>query len=170
MTSDPPRIRPATPADLDAILAVAAASPEAPHWPPSSYEPYLSPRDPSTNPAPNPALLRTAWVAAGPSLGTPILGFACATLLADGQENRCELDTLAVLPAARRHGLGAALLSSVRAWAVEREARRLTLEVRASNAAAVRLYEHSGLRCEGRRPRYYADPEEDALILGIALP
>ncbi|HIK25213.1 MAG TPA: hypothetical protein IGP91_05330 [Thermosynechococcus sp. M46_R2017_013] len=39
------------------------------------------------------------------------------------------------------------------------------MEVRASNEPAQRLYQHFGFELVGRRPRYYQNPEEDALIL-----
>ena len=45
------------------------------------------------------------------------------------------------------------------------ESHSLTLEVRASNAPAQALYEKLGFREVGRRPRYYQNPKEDALIL-----
>ena len=43
--------------------------------------------------------------------------------------------------------------------------RRATLEVRESNVAARRLYERLGFTVTAKRPKYYAQPEEDALIL-----
>ena len=45
------------------------------------------------------------------------------------------------------------------------ESHSLTLEVRASNAPAQALYEKLGFREVGRRPKYYQNPREDALIL-----
>ena len=44
-------------------------------------------------------------------------------------------------------------------------ANRATLEVRASNEGALRLYERLGFHTAGRRPNYYSSPVEDALIL-----
>ena len=41
----------------------------------------------------------------------------------------------------------------------------LTLEVRASNTAAIALYRACGLGCIGRRPKYYRNPPEEALLL-----
>ena len=52
-------------------------------------------------------------------------------------------------------------------WAAQNGARHFSLEVRASNATAIALYQRFGFRPEGRRPRYYTHPEEDALLLGI---
>jgi [ribosomal protein S18]-alanine N-acetyltransferase len=154
-------VRPLGASDLEAVQSIAAASPEAPIWRRSDYALFLA----DTARA-NPNLLRAGLVAQTSSAAPPILGFACATLLRDGQENRAELDTLAVLPAARRHGIGAALVRAVLSWAAAEGAHHLSLEVRASNSGATALYTRLGFRPEGRRPRYYADPEEDALLLG----
>jgi ribosomal-protein-alanine N-acetyltransferase len=44
-------------------------------------------------------------------------------------------------------------------------ATKATLEVRASNQAALGLYDRLGFRVAAQRPRYYTRPEEDALIL-----
>jgi len=75
------------------------------------------------------------------------------------------INTLAVDPAARRRGMASALLRHVLADAAAAGATKATLEVRASNAAALGLYERLGFRVAGTRPRYYARPEEDALLL-----
>src|ERR1039458_10164181 len=149
------------PADLNEVLAIAAVSPEAPQWSRSAYNPYLALDA-------NPAVLRTALVAVDPGEPdrTAALAFACATLLPDGVQNLCQLDSMAVHPSHRRRGLGAALLREVLSWAAQNGAHHFSLEVRASNAPAIALYQRLGLRPEGRRPRYYAHPEEDALLLG----
>jgi len=152
-------IRPLHPSDLDQVLIIAAASPETPQWQPSAYLAYL--------PAiAQPPILRIALVAESTH---QTLAFAAATLLLDGQQNLCQLDSIAVHPSVRRQGLGAALTRSILHWAQENGARHFSLEVRASNAAAIALYHRLGLREEGRRPRYYADPQEDALLLGRAV-
>jgi ribosomal-protein-alanine N-acetyltransferase len=75
------------------------------------------------------------------------------------------INTLAVDPALRRRGLGSVLVRHVIADAQAGGADRATLEVRRSNTPALRLYEQLGFRVEGVRPKYYRDPEEDALIL-----
>jgi ribosomal-protein-alanine N-acetyltransferase len=150
-------LRPMVADDLGAALALAASCPEAPQWPASSYAAYL-------DPALHPPLLRAAFIAhSGPQLK----GFAAATLLLDGLENRCDLDTLAVHPTARRQGIGAALVQGVLAWASRHGAARLTLEVRAANASALRLYERLGFHRQGLRPRYYAHPQDDAVLLAL---
>jgi ribosomal-protein-alanine N-acetyltransferase len=75
------------------------------------------------------------------------------------------INTLAVAPAARRQGLATTLLRHVMADAAASGATRATLEVRASNAAALALYERLGFHVAATRPGYYVKPDEDALIL-----
>ena len=73
---------------------------------------------------------------------------------------------VAVDPAARRHGLATALLERLFEDTADDDARRgYTLEVRVSNAGAIRLYEHLGFRMRGVRRGYYTDNREDALIM-----
>jgi ribosomal-protein-alanine N-acetyltransferase len=77
------------------------------------------------------------------------------------------INTLAVAPDERRKGLATLLLRSVLAEALKEGARKATLEVRASNTAALALYERLGFRVTATRPRYYTNPDEDALILWL---
>ncbi len=155
--------------DLAEVAAIAQACPEAPRWKLEDYTTFV--RQEATGEPGGGASgpLRAGWVAVA-GAAQEILGFAAASLVLDGEENRCELESMAVRTDARRQGTGAALLRAVVAWAAEHGARHMGLEVRAGNAAAIRLYERLGLKAEGRRRGYYADPEEDALLLGIAVP
>jgi ribosomal-protein-alanine N-acetyltransferase len=75
------------------------------------------------------------------------------------------INTLAVAPAVRRRGLATALMRGVIAEAAAAGATKATLEVRASNSAAIGLYERLGFRIAATRPGYYVKPAEDALIL-----
>lgn len=75
------------------------------------------------------------------------------------------VNTIAVAPRRRRQGLGFLLTRHVLAEAARSGATRATLEVRRSNTPALRLYERLGFRVTAVRPRYYTNPEEDALIL-----
>lgn len=75
-----------------------------------------------------------------------------------------ELLNLAVDPALRRGGVGRSLLTAALAWLAGRGARETFLEVRASNVAAIGLYEGAGFRAVGRRPGYYQRPPEDAIV------
>lgn len=149
-------LRPMRAEDLPAAIAIAAASPEAPQWREADYGAYLKPEVGTR-------LQRLAIMIEAD--GRPV-GLAAATLLPDGMENRCELDTIAVDPGARRRGVGRALLEAAMSWAAARGARKMGLEVRASNIAAQMLYRSLGFAEEGRRAGYYRNPEEDALLLG----
>jgi [ribosomal protein S18]-alanine N-acetyltransferase len=73
------------------------------------------------------------------------------------------LMNIAVDPSERRRGIGSALLDQM----IERAGpdEEYTLEVRPSNSHAITLYERLGFRPAGRRPRYYRDNGEDALIM-----
>ena len=75
------------------------------------------------------------------------------------------INNLAVGPEWRRHGRGAALLDAVLSIARAGGALSATLEVRASNVAALALYRRFGFEVAARRRAYYANPVDDALIL-----
>jgi ribosomal-protein-alanine N-acetyltransferase len=79
-------------------------------------------------------------------------------------DNVWHIMNVAVDPDLRREGIGSALLQGLYD-AVEPIGARLTLEVRRSNLAAIRLYERDGFRAAGLRRRYYQDNGEDAVIM-----
>jgi ribosomal-protein-alanine N-acetyltransferase len=79
------------------------------------------------------------------------------------------INTLAVAPEQRRQGLARVLLRAVIAEAMTSGVTKATLEVRASNAAALALYSGLGFAVAARREHYYIRPEEDALILWCQL-
>ncbi len=72
---------------------------------------------------------------------------------------------LAVQPPERRKGVAARLLLRLIEDGSARGIRYLTLEVRRSNLAAIRLYEEFGFTAVGERRRYYLDDDEDAVIM-----
>jgi ribosomal-protein-alanine N-acetyltransferase len=72
---------------------------------------------------------------------------------------------VAVTPPRRRQGIAAALLERLFELTARDANRGYTLEVRVSNAAAIRLYERLGFRPRGVRRGYYTDNREDALIM-----
>jgi ribosomal-protein-alanine N-acetyltransferase len=74
---------------------------------------------------------------------------------------------LAVHPAHRREGIARRLLSEGLAQARALGAELAWLEVRPSNAPALSLYESFGFKEVGRRPHYYDDTQEDALLLTL---
>ena len=72
---------------------------------------------------------------------------------------------VAVAPPHRRHGIATTLLERLFELTAGRSRRGYTLEVRVSNAGAIRLYEELGFRPRGVRRGYYTDNREDALIM-----
>ena len=91
------------------------------------------------------------------------IGFAGFWLIVD----EAHISTIAVHPDWRRTGVGAELLVAVLDLADRLGAEMATLEVRVSNEAAVNLYRKFGFRIVGRRPRYYRDNDEDALLMTL---
>ena len=73
--------------------------------------------------------------------------------------------SVAVAPKHRRKGLARELFLTLENLLKEKKSHSLTLEVRASNEAAQALYAGLGYVQVGRRPNYYHNPKEDALIL-----
>jgi ribosomal-protein-alanine N-acetyltransferase len=91
-------------------------------------------------------------------------GMLIARLAAD----EAEILVLAVVPWARRHGIGTALLRGAIAETRSRGAAALYLEVSARNEAALRLYCRAGFVQVAVRRDYYS-PGDNALVLRLAL-
>ena len=90
-----------------------------------------------------------------------VAGFCAFWLVLD----EIHINNVAIRPEFRGRGIGTALLHHVLAEAKRLGATRATLEVRASNDAARRLYERLGFYVAATRRDYYTNPVEDALIL-----
>lgn len=75
------------------------------------------------------------------------------------------INNIAVLKESRRLGIGKALLKEVTEYAVLKGLSFISLEVRESNTPAKKLYSSFGFKEEGRRKKYYKNPDEDAIIL-----
>lgn len=76
------------------------------------------------------------------------------------------ITNVAVAPAFRRQGVADALVAAFCRFGKAKLA-FLTLEVRASNAAAIALYEKHGFSPVGRRKNYYDHPTEDAVLMTL---
>ena len=79
--------------------------------------------------------------------------------------NQAEVMSVAVEPEYRAQGIGTILFGELIKAVKARGATAITLEVRPSNTAAIKLYKSFGLRSVGRRKGYYLDNGEDALIM-----
>ncbi len=92
-----------------------------------------------------------------------VLGYAGLTAVAD----EGYIDNIAVDERYRRQGIARAMLEEFIRRGREGGLAFLTLEVRASNAPAIALYEKLGFELAGRRRRYYDEPVEDALLMTL---
>src|SRR6187397_2383341 len=135
------------PADVDAVMALEAASFTNP-WARDTFLWELANSDVTRA-----YVLRTD--------GGRIPAFCLCWVIFD----ELHINTLAVAPECRRQGLATALLRDTFKEAVSAGARKATLEVRESNTAALELYRRLGFQVAARRPGYYSKPDEDGLIL-----
>jgi ribosomal-protein-alanine N-acetyltransferase len=94
-----------------------------------------------------------------------VVAFSNYWLVAD----EVHLLNLATLPEARRAGHASRLLAHIIEVGRKGSCRFVTLEVRRSNAAASRLYRRFGFRAVGVRPNYYAEDQEDAIVMLLDL-
>jgi ribosomal-protein-alanine acetyltransferase len=143
------RSRPIEEADVERILAIQAACPEIAQWTASDYKRVARGE-------------MAGWVVDEEG---SVAGFIVARKIAD----EIEVLNFAVSPGLRQRGLGAKLLQDALEWAKTFAATHAILEVRASNAAALRFYEHHDFETVGKRSRYYNSPIEDALLLRAKL-
>ena len=80
-----------------------------------------------------------------------------------------EILNLAVAPDWRRRGIGQLLMQTALEGAASAGAGKVFLEVRESNAGARAFYSRLGFAESGRRPNYYREPSEDALLLSRSM-
>jgi len=132
-----PTIRPGSAADLRAIAAVQARSPEASQWDVAAYLDYD---------------LRVA------DYEEQVAGFLVSRA-PDNQE--CEILNLAVSPEFRRKGIARCLVKSL-ATVISGP---IFLEVRSSNQAAIKLYKSLGFKEISTRSGYYDSPAEPAIVM-----
>ena len=97
--------------------------------------------------------------------GQALYGFLSARVSAQ----ELHINNIGVHEAARRRGVGNALMQAAVAAAIGQGARAAILEVRAGNVAAQSLYRRYGFEVVGRRRQYYREPPEDALLMRALL-
>jgi len=83
--------------------------------------------------------------------------------------DEAHIATIATDPEFRRQGIGRELLVHALREAVQEGAVRAFLEVREGNDAAMAMYRRMGFVEDGRRPRYYKDNSEDAILMSVNL-
>ncbi len=141
-----------TPADVDAVMAIALSLPQAPQWPRSAYQTALNHESQPQ---------RIALVAL--DAANTIAGFVVASFIPPD----AELETIAVAAKFQRQGLARQLFRALCDELRLAPITDLVLEVRASNHPALAFYRALGFAQTGLRPRYYADPVEDAILMGL---
>ena len=137
-------------ADLEPILAIEQNSFQRP-WGRLSFEGELRNRS-----ACNFAVKSTEVETNG-----QVIGYAFWHLVTD----EVHVLKVAVTPAWRGQGVASRLLERCFTLSVEQGAKSAHLEVRPSNIAAIELYQKLGFELVGRRPKYYSDSKEDALLM-----
>lgn len=104
------------------------------------------------------------WVARPQKHAAPI-GFLVSWHVAD----ELHVLSVAVVDAARRRGIGRALMEAALDYSRSNAVRLVLLEVRRTNRAAIRLYRSLSFSAMGVRPKYYADTGEDAVEMALSL-
>ena len=136
--------------DIPTILKILAQAPEAAAWSAAAVEETLSC---------DARLFLVAGVAG------ELAGFAVARLITD----EAEILNFAVKKAYRRRGIGRLLIEALLNQLREQGATKVFLEVRQSNAAAIAFYGKVGFQNVGRRPAYYQQPDEAAVLMQAQL-
>ena len=149
------RIRCMGPRDVDRVIEIARSLEQAPHWQRSAY---LAALDPEAAP------LRIALVAQDMETGA-VQGFAVARLLSP----QAELESIAVAAEGQRRGVARRIFMAMAEELRMALVTDVQLEVRASNSPALAFYRTLGFAMTGRRPGYYADPLEDAILMELRL-
>ncbi|HYL10986.1 MAG TPA: ribosomal protein S18-alanine N-acetyltransferase [Candidatus Acidoferrales bacterium] len=129
--------------DAPPVFRLCSAIPELSPWPLSDFE---NVQDAGFE----------GWIA---ETETRIVGFVITRCASD----ELEILQLGTAPEFRRQGVASALLAAAFVAAASQGVRRAFLEVRASNAPAISLYQAAGFHLTGRRPNYYSAPAEDGL-------
>jgi [ribosomal protein S18]-alanine N-acetyltransferase len=131
---------------LDGVMAIESVSFGPHHWSADAFKNELS----------NPQARYYSLL-----LQDMVIGYCGYWVL--GEE--MHINTLAVAPSHRGQRWGEILVAMVLDQAMGHSIHWITLEVRASNALAINLYNRYGFQSQGLRPKYYIDNNEDAVIM-----
>ena len=147
-------IEPATPECLSEILRIEEACFSAP-WTRKMLEAELS-----GNPFAHFLVSRQEGTHSSSGV---IVGYLCYWIVFE----EIRLMNLAVIESMRHRGIAKSLVATALQTGISQSAHRAVLEVRASNHAAQRLYKKFGFSQTAVRPKYYANPEEDAVLMEL---
>jgi ribosomal-protein-alanine N-acetyltransferase len=154
-------IRPATLADIPAIVTLERQCVSAAHWTDNQYR-NLFEAEATRGSARcvTLAIEKKSTPASMPDFATSLLGF----LIARNVDREWELENIAVSSTARRQGIATMLMEELFRLAREARGESIFLEVRESNQLARALYEKLGFSQSGRRRGYYRSPHEDGIL------
>jgi [ribosomal protein S18]-alanine N-acetyltransferase len=140
------RIRAFRPEDIPEAVSITEESSQAASWSRESYEELCT---------------SEGFLAFVSERAGIVSGFVIGRQVAD----EGEILNVAVRRENRRKGEGQALLSAVLEQLQRRGVRRVYLEVRESNETGIAFYQEQGFAKTGRRPGYYREPEEAAVLM-----
>ncbi len=164
MTAD---LRRATLDDLDAIMDIETSTFASDAWSRGTMRAELGGRHGYYLVAERAEGAEAVEGAEGQHSDAALAGYA--GLLAPARSGQADIQTIAVAPDARRHGLGRALMVALLAEARRREVSEVFLEVRADNPSAEALYLSLGFEQIAVRPKYYQPDGVDAHIMKLVL-
>jgi len=157
MNFDPSKVKiaPLEESNLARVIQIAELLEEAPRWSPTNYATLISK---------SPSIRRIALVATDANTDE-VVGFVVACPIPPD----AELESIGVAEGFQRQGIGRRLMDALIRDLRQSRIERLLLEVRASNQSALAFYRSLGFVQTGLRPRYYADPVEDAVQMQLKL-
>ncbi|MFM7390413.1 MAG: ribosomal protein S18-alanine N-acetyltransferase [Vampirovibrionales bacterium] len=141
-------LRPILPEDAERLMPIESVSFGRFHWSPDAFRNELA------------NTMARYWLMEDPSTHIVWGYVGCWDILGEGH-----ITTVAVHPLARGKGWGDVLISHALAYLFQQQVQSITLEVRITNLSAQSLYYKYGFSQVGKRPRYYQDTQEDALLL-----
>ncbi len=136
-------------------MEMAACTDHAPLWSRQAYETALDP---------DAQLGRVALIAEDNRSGA-VAGFVVARITPP----EAELESIVTAVPHQRRGVARTLFSALQGHLRGHGASAVVLEVRVGNREAQGFYRFLGFAEEGRRPGYYADPVEDAVLMRLRL-
>ncbi len=113
----------------------------------------------------NPLAVNLVLKSIAPLANPTVEAYSCCHVVSD----ELSILRMAVAPHRQRSGMASRILDAVFRRGLAMGATRAFLEVRPSNAAAIALYRKKGFAHIGRRPHYYPETREDALVMAAAL-
>ena len=140
--------------DIEQAMQIAASESDAPQWACGAYKAAVNPV----------AQRRVALVAEDAATGV-MAGFAILSITPP----EAELEGIVTAAEYQRRGVARRLFTSLACKLRHAGVNRVILEVRESNRRAWAFYTSVGFTKSGRRPRYYADPAEDAILMRLDL-